>query len=118
MRRIDDTARMLLMNFVTAVVTFAVAFGINLSNEQTGAIVGLAAIGINLLAYFFPAPPKPTILGAVAIFVLVFSLYAASTAPRAAADWDPGGGGYSGYYDPPAADPGPSDWTPCYWNGC
>lgn len=63
-------------------------------------------------------PKVTTALPVVAILMLAFSLYASAFAPRAAADWDPGGGGYPGYYDPPAADPGPYDWTPCYWNGC
>lgn len=91
---------------------------VSLTGDEISIIMLLVNNSLTFAMLLWKPKAAPTVLGAVAIFVLVFSLYASAIAPRASADWDPGGGGYSGYYDPPAADPGPYDWTPCYWNGC
>ncbi len=47
--------------------------------------------------------------------LLVFGVLSGPVLGQVSADWDYGGGGYSGYYEPEPYDPGPSDWTPFYY---
>jgi len=49
------------------------------------------------------------------VISLVLFTLAGPWIAKVSADWDYGGGGYSGYYEPEPYDPGPSDWTPFYY---
>lgn len=60
-------------------------------------------------------PERESRMNRLFIIALVLFTLAGPMLGKASADWDPGGGGYSGYYEPPAADPGPQDWTPFYY---
>lgn len=55
-----------------------------------------------------------TVVAGVSLLVAAV-LPAGASAGAPPRDWDPGGGGYTGYYEPPAPDPGPADWTPFYY---
>lgn len=55
----NDTLRMLLMNLMTAAIALAVAFGLNLTEEQSVGLTGFGAITINLVAYFWKTGQEP-----------------------------------------------------------